>query len=335
MGKANFRNLTTFKVGGEIKHFFKVKKEKELVNAVNFAKNLKLPIFTIGGGSDILASDKKYDGVVIKYTGDKIQFANHDLLVTVTAQAGTIWDDLVKQVVDRGLQGIELLSGIPGTVGAAPIQNIGAYGQELSNIFVDLRAYDINLGKFVTLSKKKCKFGYRDSLFKKRKYWQKYIITKVVLKLKKGGKPEVQYDSIKNRLSENPTLKEVRREVLKIRSEKLDDWRSIPNAGSYFKNPTLTKNEIQKLKEKYPNIKCFKNKNGAYKCFAGWFIEQAGWLGKSHKGAKVSDKHALVITNPGGLATSKEIVELSKKIQNDVYKKFGVKLEPEVQYINF
>ncbi|MBL7036506.1 UDP-N-acetylmuramate dehydrogenase [Candidatus Microgenomates bacterium] len=331
MKKYKFRDLTTFRIGGEIKYFFDVKNERELVKKVVFAKSKNLPIFVIGGGSDILVSDEKYNGVVIRYIGKNIEYQDN----LVTAEAGASWDDLVASVVKKNLGGIESLSGIPGSVGAAPIQNIGAYGQELSDVFVSLDAYDIENQKFVKLNKSDCKFGYRDSLFKKRDYWQKYIITKVTLKLQKNKKPIVKYKSIIDSLPKNYSLKQVRELIIKTRNEKLDDWKSIPNAGSFFKNPTLSKKEITKLREKYPDIKCFDNKDGTSKCFAGWFIQNAGWLGKSYKNAKVSDKHALVLTNPKGRATSKEIVELAEKIQESVFIKFGVKLEPEVQYINF
>jgi len=317
MGKASFKNLTTFRVGGEIKHFFEIKNEKELVSAVNFAKKNKLPMFVIGEGSDILASDANYNRVVIKYMGNSISYIEN----TVTAEAGTIWDNLVKDAVKRNLQGIECMSGIPGTVGAAPIQNIGAYGQELSDVFESLRAYSIEKEKFVNFSEEDCKFGYRDSFFKTSKNWQKFIITSVTLKLSEHKDKDIE-------------LQTIRDEILRVRTEKLDNFKNVPNAGSFFKNPMLSDNKVQKLKQKYTDIKCFENEDGTYKCFAGWFIEKAGWKGKSHENAKVSDKHALVITNPEGKATSREIVELAEKIQDDVYKKFGVKLEPEVQYIN-
>lgn len=316
MKKFGFTDLTTFKTGGEIAHYFAVQSTGELVLRVKQAKQKKLPIFIIGGGSDILVSDSDYDGVVIKYIADSISYIGK----TVTAEAGVVWDDLVKFTVDKNLQGIEKMSGIPGTVGAAPIQNIGAYGQELSDTFVSLKAYNIEKQKFVNFSKKECKFGYRDSIFKSKKYWQKFIITEISLKLKIYKDKKLD-------------LKTIREEILRVRNEKLDDWKKMPNAGSFFKNPIITKKKKEELEKKYKDIKIYPyNKN--YKVFAGYLIEKAGWKGKNLGKVKVSDKHALIITNPEGKGTTKDILRLAKKIQKDVYEKFKINLEPEVQYVN-
>ena len=169
MGKTNntsFKELTTLKVGGNIKYFKEVASEQEVVDAILFAKKNNLAIFIIGGGSDIAVSDKDFEGLVIKYVGQKFKFEN----VAVTAEAGMIWDDLVKMAVERNLSGIECLSGIPGSVGASPIQNIGAYGQELSETMDRLTAYDISNQKFVILKNEDCKFDYRESIFKQKDY---------------------------------------------------------------------------------------------------------------------------------------------------------------------
>ncbi|KKU10575.1 MAG: UDP-N-acetylenolpyruvoylglucosamine reductase, partial [Candidatus Woesebacteria bacterium GW2011_GWB1_45_5] len=159
LNKFSFSGLTTFKVGGSIRHYKEVSDKNEVVRAVRFAKGKDLPIFIIGGGSDILVSDRDFEGVVIKYTGDKIEVVGNKVM----AEAGVDWDNLVKVTVDRDLQGIECLSGIPGTAGAAPIQNIGAYGQELKDVFVSLTAYDIKEEKFVVFENKDCLFSYRES----------------------------------------------------------------------------------------------------------------------------------------------------------------------------
>ncbi len=330
-----FKELTTFRIGGRIKHFFEVKTKKEVVSAVSFAKKNKLPIFIIGGGSDILVSDNDYPGVVIRYGGERISFARN----SVTSEAGAVWDKLVEETVNRGLQGIECLSGIPGSVGGAPIQNIGAYGQELKDTFVGLTAYDIKNEKFVTFSKTDCEFGYRESFFKKPDGWQKFIITDVTLRLKKDALAEIKYDSLRSYLREkdidNPSLIQVREAVLKIRETKFENPKDVGNAGSFFKNPIVSAKEFQKLKKDYPDMPFFKNEDGTYKCFAAWFVEKVGWKGKRLKKAQVSPRHALVLINPEGKATAKEVKELAEKIAEDVYKKFGVKLEPEVQYIDF
>ena len=335
MGTKTFRDLTTFRVGGQIKHFFEVKNQKEVVEAISFAKKNSLPIFILGGGSDILVSNDDYQGVVIKYVGESIFYAGD----TVTPEAGVVWDKLVEETVNKGLQGIECLSGIPGSVGGAPIQNIGAYGQELKDTFLGLTAYDIEREKFVTFSKTDCQFGYRESFFKKPASWQKFIITDVTLSLKKNALPEIKYDSLKNYLLErgiqNPSLIQVRAAVLKIRETKFENPKDVGNAGSFFKNPIINEEKAKVLIQKYSDIPCRLQEDGNYKCSAGWLIENAGWKGKRFGGAQVSPRHALVLINPEGKATAKEVKELAEKISGDVYKKFGVKLEPEVQYIGF
>ena len=335
MGTKTFRELTTFRVGGKIEHFFEVKTEKEVVGAVAFAKKNKLPIFIIGGGSDILVSDNDFKGVVIKYGGKKISFKGN----SVTVEAGAVWDRLVEETVNGGLQGIECLSGIPGSVGGAPIQNIGAYGQELKDTFVGLTAYDIKREKFVTFNKTDCQFGYRESFFKKPESWQKFIVTDVTFGLKKDAPPAVKYDSLKNYLAEknldNPSLTDVREAVLKIREAKFENPKEVGNAGSFFKNPIIEKKKADLLKRKYADIPCRPQPDGNYKCSAGWLIEQAGWKGKKYHGAQVSPRHALVLINPEGKATAEEVKELAEEISEDVFNKFGIKLEPEVQYIGF
>ena len=335
MGTKNFRDLTTFRVGGKIKYYQEVKNRKEVIAAVSFAKENNLPVFVLGGGSDILVSDKEFNGVVIKYTGDSMRRTGD----RVTVEAGAEWDEFVEYTVSQNLQGVECLSGIPGTVGAAPIQNIGAYGQELKDTFVSLTAYDIDKGKFVEFNKDQCKFAYRESIFKREENWQKFIITNVTLRLKKGGKPDVKYESLKEyqklKNSKTPKLQDVRSAVLAIRAAKFKNPKGVGNAGSFFKNPIIKKLLFEKLIKKYPEIPCRDNGDGTYKCSAGWLIENTGWKGKTYKSAGVSANHALVLINPKGNARASDIIELSEKITADVYKKFGVKLEKEVQLINF
>ncbi|HJY99049.1 MAG TPA: UDP-N-acetylmuramoyl-L-alanine--D-glutamate ligase, partial [Patescibacteria group bacterium] len=332
---ATFADLTTFGIGGAIGKLFEVKTKEELIVAVNTAKKENLPVFVLGGGSDILVGDAGFSGVVIKFTGSGVTFSGSE----VNAQAGCVWDDLVDLAVDRNLQGIECLSGIPGTVGAAPIQNIGAYGQELADTFISLTAYDITKGKFVKFNKEDCKFAYRESIFKDPKHWQKYVITDITLKLNKDKSPDVKYDSLKVYLADkkikDPSLANVREAVLTIRRGKFEDPKEAGNAGSFFKNPIVNEEKAKSLMEKFPGIPLRVQPNGAYKGSAGWFIEQAGWKGKTHKNAAVSSRHALILINPEGKATAEEIIELSDKIIADVKEKFGITLEREVQVINF
>ncbi len=335
MGTKTFKELTTFRVGGSIKEYKEVSTNEDILDAISFAKKNSLDIFIIGGGSDILVSDEDFNGLVIKYVGSDIKIDGE----TITAQAGVVWDDLVRVAIENDLQGMESLSGIPGSVGAAPIQNIGAYGQELKDTFFSLTAYDFNEDKFVTFNNNDCKFAYRESIFKQKDYWQRYLITEVKFKLKKNGLPTIKYDSLANYLTENsitdPSLSEVREAVLKIRTTKFESPKDIGNAGSFFKNPIIEEIDADRLLEKYPDIPLRKLSDGKYKTFAGWFIEKLGWKGKAFKSASVSKNHALVLINPDGKAKASDLMELSNEIIRDVNENFGIELHPEVQFINF
>ena len=326
--------LTTFKIGGLADYFSQVKKEEELVKAVSFAKERALPILVVGEGSNVLVSDRLFKGLVIQLVNKDIRIDGN----TVTAGAGVKWDALVEFCVAKGLQGIECLSGIPGTVGAAPYQNIGAYGQELKDTFLKLKAYDIKLAKFVLMDKSQCQFGYRNSIFKNLNCKNRYIIFEVTLQLKKSNLAKVSYDSLAKYLERQqikiPSLRKVRAAVLALRQEKLEDPRRNGNAGSFFKNPVISKGVFQKIQKQYPDIPNFLSENGKVKIFAGWLIEKANWKGKKYKKVGVSGKNALVLINLGG-GSAKEIQELAEKIVVSVHKNFGIKLVPEVQFINF
>ena len=269
--------------------------------------------------------------MVIKYIGDSILYIGNKII----AEAGMNWDKLVEITVQKGLQGIENLSGIPGTVGASPIQNIGAYGSELKDVFVSLDAYDIQKNKIVKFNKEDCGFGYRESIFKKEGYWQKYIIIRISLTLSKNKYGKANYESLSKYItSKKPTTVEIRNAVLKVRAEKLENPKEIGNAGSFFKNPIVNADKRNELIQKYPDIIIYPFED-KYKVFAGWLVEKAGWKGKSKGNAAVSPKHALILINKTGKATAKEVYDLSQDIIDDVYKKFGVMLEREVQLINF
>ncbi len=325
-----FKNLTTFRVGGKIKYYIEVKNIDDLAEAAKFARSNNLPIFILGGGSDFVASDKDFNGLVIKYVGDSYHVDGE----YITAEAGMKWDDLVKISVEEGLQGLECLSGIPGTVGASPVQNIGAYGSEIADTFYKLEAYDLSNDSIVTFEKENCHFEYRDSIFKRAGFRQKFLILNVTFKLNKNGKSKMSYESLKDILGENDSLKEIREGVLKLRNQKLENPREFGNAGSFFKNPIINLDKKNELIKKYPNIKIYPFEN-KYKVSAGWLIENAGLKGKELGGAAVSPKHALVLINKTGHATAKDVYDLSEMIIKDVKKKFGINLEREVQLINF
>jgi UDP-N-acetylmuramate dehydrogenase len=326
-----FKDLTTFRIGGKIKYYIEVADIKEIAEAVLFAKKNNLQIFIIGGGSDLLAGDSEFDGLVVKYIGNSISYLGEG---KIKAEADAGWDDFVEFAINKGLQGMECMAGIPGTVGASPIQNIGAYGQELKDVFESLNAYDIEKEQMVSFGKSDCQFGYRESIFKQKSHWQKYLITEVTLKLVEGGKPAVNYDSLKGLIGENPTLREVANAIVKIRRSKLEDPKLIGNAGSFFKNPIISAEQKNKLEQEFPDVKIFPF-GDKYKVPAAWLIEKTGWKGKSYKEAGVSKKHALILINVNGKAKAEDIYKFSEMILNDIDRKFGIKLEREVQIINF
>ncbi len=326
--------LTTFGIGGKAKYFDRVNTKSNLVNAIDFARKNKLKLFVLGGGSNILVGDQGFNGLVLKINNTYLDVKNGIVL----AGAGIIWDDLVKKTVSLGLSGIECLSGIPGSVGGAPVQNIGAYGQELKDTFLSLNAFDIVTNKFVEFSKKNCKFDYRDSIFKDEKYRNRYIIWEVSLGLNKASPLPPTYKSLVDYLEEKKvkrlTLFKIRRAVLTLRKKNHIDPKIAGNAGSFFKNPIIPKKELARFLAKHPDMPNFPLENGDVKLFAGWLIESAGWKGKKYKNVMVSPKHALIIINPKGRARAKEVAELSQLIRNDVKRKFNIMLEHEVNFVN-
>ena len=330
------KDHTTFRLGGYAEYFAEAENIEQLKEIIEFAGKKKLNITILGGGSNLLFSDTGVKGLVIKYTDQSIEFVDKDEYTVMKIGAGLNWDKAVEKAVEKDLQGIECMSGIPGSTGAAPVQNIGAYGQELKDAFLSLKAYDFIHNKIKIFSKEDCEFSYRDSFFKQTENRGKYLILQVNLRLIKNGNPNLEYQSLKDYLKDKkiakPALSQVRSAVLEIRGLKLEDPKVIGNAGSFFKNPIIKKIELEKIKKSYPDIPAFELEDGRYKLFAGWLIDKAGWKGKSLGGARVSEKNALVLINPGN-ASSKDIVNLAKAIQDDVLDKFRINLEPEVNIV--
>lgn len=328
--------LTTFKIGGPAAYFTEVSGLNGVKAAVEFAGFKKLPIFVLGGGSNVLVDDGGFDGLVIKLLDEGVTVEKeNERYVFLKVEAAEKWDKLVKKTVEMNLQGIECMSGISGTVGAAPVGNIGAYGQELSDVLESVLVFDIKKREVKKLSKKKCKFAYRSSLFKKGA-GRKYIVLKIILKLSKNKTPDIKYESVRDyfrkKKIENPSLAEVRRAVVGIRKQKFEDPAKIPNAGSYFTNPIVERGVIEKIKCSYPEAP-FIAVNGKVKLFAGWLLQRAGWKGKKFKQVGISSRHALVLVNPKGKGTAKQMKQLEKKIIVDIKRKFGVKIFPEVEFV--
>jgi UDP-N-acetylmuramate dehydrogenase len=286
----------------------------------------------LGGGSNILFT-QDVDCLVLKMELKGLSFVpQSDGTVHLMAAAGEVWNDVVQYSVQQDLSGIENLALIPGTAGAAPVQNIGAYGVELMDVFVECRAFDTLEGKYVTLQHADCGFAYRESIFKSSQK-NRYIITQITLRLQQEFQPNISYQALADALQQQgiltPTLAQMAETVASIRTFKLPDPSEVGNAGSFFKNPVVRAEVHQNLLQKYPHMPSFPQAQGNYKIPAGWLIEQAGWKGHRDGDCGTWKNQALVLVNHGK-ATGQELFIYSEKIISDVQKKFGIKLEREV-----
>jgi len=325
---------TTFKIGGPARFFCRISNEDELVEAVRFAQFKNLPVFILGGGSNILISDKGFPGLVIKIEIKGIKEEIREKREEIRVGAGESWDGFVDWTVARGYYGLENLSAIPGTVGAAPVQNIGAYGAEAAQAISSVRALDTEAMKFVELPKADCRFDYRDSLFKHEK--GRYIITRVDFSLSINGKVNIDYKDLQNyfAMAIDPSLKQVREAVIAVRSHKLPDWKLWGTAGSFFKNPVITADLFKALKAKYPDLPGFPEPDGCVKVSLGWILDKVCDV-KGLKMGKVGvyEKQALVLVALPG-ASAREVVELSRELMKSVKDKTGLDIEGEVEWVN-
>ncbi len=341
---------TTIGLGGRAKYFVSCKTIEQVRECLIFAKEANLPVQILGGGSNTIFADEGFNGLVLRIELCGIALHEGKDRVLITAGAGEVWDKFVKYCVEKKLAGIECLSGIPGSVGATPIQNIGAYGQEVSNTIVSLNALDRKTLEPVEFKAEECDFNYRQSRFKSNDK-NRYIILKVIYQLRKNGKPEFQYPELADYIkrtsnlyqSENgtPTLNTVRDAVLKLRKRKsmLVDP-SDPNSrsiGSFFLNPTLSKEDFKRLVERFgisggnTTIPSYYLHDGV-KVPAGWLVEQCGFQrGYRRGGVGISSNHALAIINCGGTTT--EVLDLAHDIQDTVFSKFGIHLEIEPEIV--
>lgn len=289
----------------------------------------------IGGGSNLLFT-RDFRGIVIKNNlmGKEI-VAENELQVIVKAGAGENWHQFVMWCIDKGFCGLENLSLIPGCVGASPMQNIGAYGVEIKEVFVELEAYDLHDGSLRVFNKEDCNFGYRESVFK-HEYKNRFLIGSVCYGLRKNPSVNVSYGAISSELEaegiNEPTIKDVSNAVIRIRQSKLPDPAVTGNAGSFFKNPEVSSRKHADLKNKFPELVAYSLPNGHYKLAAGWLIEQCGLKGHEHNGAAVHTKQALVLVNKNN-CTGKDVYELSGYVMQKVFDKFGVTLEREVNIV--
>ncbi len=305
----SLKNYTTFKIGGLAKYFFEIKTKKDLIKAIIIAKKLKLPFFILGRGSNLLVSDQGYEGIIIKMQNTKNKIKNQILKDKIFCEAGTLLSLLVSKATKNNLTGMKWLEGIPGTIGGAARENVGAFGKSMAKIVKRIEIFNTKDLKFKTYNLKNCKFAYRDSIFKHKK---NLIIFSIEISLKKGDKNKI---------------KEKIKEYLNYRKEKHPT--NLPSAGSIFKNPkNKIKNQI--LKE-FSEIKILNQKG---EIPAGWLIEKCNLKGKIIGDAKISEKHSNFIVNLGK-GNAKNVINLINLIKKSVKKKFKIILEEEIQYLGF
>jgi len=327
---------TTLKLKVKANYFAIIREENELQEALAWGHSQKLPVFILGGGSNILFT-KNIKALVLKNEIKGVRVVKEtEKSVWVEARSGEWWSSLVRFAIDRNWGGIENLYYVPGTVGAAPVQNIGAYGVELKDTFVSLRAIDLKTGKERIFTKKDCAFAYRESVFKNKEKG-KYFIISLTLKLTKNPVLNLDYGDIKIKLNEQglkqPSIQQLAEIIRKIRDSKLPNPALYPNAGSFFKNPEISLARFIKLRKDFPEIKSFTgSKSDLIKVSAGWLIEQSGFKGKRYGAVGMYEKQALILVNYGG-ATAKQALNHIRRVQAGVYKKFGIKIEPEVNII--
>ncbi|MEJ7779520.1 MAG: UDP-N-acetylmuramate dehydrogenase [Daejeonella sp.] len=330
----SLKDLNTFGVAAYARWFAEISREEDILDL--FAdQNLKdYPLLILGGGSNILFT-KDFPGLVVRMNIRGISYETQSNDVYVRAGGGEVWNDLVNFCVDHEFAGLENLSLIPGSVGASPVQNIGAYGVELQDIFHSCRAFEISSGNIRTFSRRDCQFSYRDSIFK-ADYKGLYIITEVTFRLSKTFKPNVAYGAIQqeleNRRISNPSIKDISSVVSYIRVSKLPDPLTIGNAGSFFKNPIIPVGKFIQLQSNFPDIVYYPSAEGFIKLAAGWMIEQCGWKGKVWGNTGTWRNQALVLVNHGN-STGTEIFNFSQLIIDSVQNRFGIMLEREVNII--
>jgi UDP-N-acetylmuramate dehydrogenase len=330
----SLKSYNTFGIEASAKQFVAVHSIADLRTILEKYKSKKK--FVLGGGSNMLLT-KDIDALVIHIDlkGRKIISENDDF-VWVESQAGENWHEFVLWTIDQNFGGLENMSLIPGNVGTTPVQNIGAYGTEIKDTFVSCEAMNIENQEMKIFTNEECHFGYRESIFKNVAKDQ-YIITSVVYKLtKRNHKINISYGDITSELAKNhitnPTLKEVSNAVIAIRESKLPNPKELGNSGSFFKNPIILKTDFEKIHSRFPEMKFYEVSETEVKIPAGWLIEQAGFKGKRFGDAGIHKNQALVLVNYGN-ATGKEILDISKTIQQTIFETFGIQIEAEVNVI--
>lgn len=330
----SLKKFNTFGVDVSARWFAEVHTEDDLRDVFADPRWKNVKRLVLGGGSNVLLTED-FDGLVVRINIRGLSYESAGDDIYVTAGAGEVWNNLVSYCVDRGFAGIENLTLIPGSVGASPIQNIGAYGVEVKDVFQSCRAFEVDTLEIKQFSNADCKFGYRESVFKNELKGQ-YVITSVTYRLSANPNVNISYGAIsqelKNRGIENPGIKDVSEVVAQIRVSKLPDPSTIGNAGSFFKNPIIEVEKFRQLESVFPDIVHFPAGNGTEKIAAGWMIEKLGWKGKIVGETGTWKNQALVLVNHGN-STGTAIYDLSSAIIADVEQHFGITLQREVNIL--
>lgn len=332
----NLQPYNSFGFDAVAKQFAEINAVSDLQTLIKSGALPRQKTLILSGGNNILFQNEVFDGLVIYINTKGIEIIKEGgNEVVVRAQAGEDWPDFVRFCVGKGWHGVENLAHIPGKVGAAPVQNIGAYGMELKDSFAQCEAMDLVTGETKVFTKEECRFGYRESIFK-GELKGRYVITSVDFLLKKDAPLNLEYGNIKSYLEENgisrPTLQQLHDAICTIRDAKLPDVKQIGSAGSFFKNPVIEREQLEALLKEYPTMPHYDEPNGKVKVPAGWLIEQAGWKGWRDEHVGVYDKQALVLVHYGG-GKGQDIVQLAHRIQESVEEKFGIRISPEVNFV--
>ena len=332
----SLRPYNSFGFDAVAKQFAEINDVSELQALIQSGALQHQETLILSGGNNILFQNEVFDGIVVYINTKGIEILREDgNELVVRAQAGEDWPDFVRFCVGKRWHGVENLAHIPGKVGAAPVQNIGAYGMELKDSFLQCEALDLATGEAKVFTKEECRFGYRESVFK-NELKGKYVITSVDFLVKKEAPLHLEYGNIKAYLEQNgiesPTIQQLHDAICTIRDAKLPDVKQIGSAGSFFKNHVIERAQFEALQKDYPTMPHYDEPNGMVKVPAGWLIEQAGWKGWRDEHVGVYDKQALVLVHYGG-GKGHDIVELAHRIQGSVEEKFGIRISPEVNFV--
>ena len=329
----SLKDKHTFHMDVKTRYWVDFDNLEELSQVLSDQRYKGLPLLAIGGGSNLLFTSD-YPGILLHSSIKTIELVQEDeQTVLVKAGSGVVWDDFVSYAVEKGWSGVENLSGIPGEVGASPVQNIGAYGSEARDTIVSVEAINLETMELEHFSNAGCQFGYRNSIFK-NSLKNRFIVCYVTYRLSKVLIENIQYGDLAGYVQDKGgvNLRNIRQSILEIRADKLPDPLQTGNAGSFFMNPEIPADQYQALKKKYPQMPGWPLENGRVKVSAAWCIDQAGWKGKSLGNAAVHHRQALVLINPGQ-ANAADVIALSDRIIHDISSLFGINLHPEVLFI--